>query len=139
VRFFKALIRKCFYTFFKACPLASSDLTTLWDKASIIAIMAVSGIGDAVMATPLIEAVHQKKPDCRLIVIASETTQSIFKNNPCISTRYVMSENNYSIIQYLKLIIALRREKVQFFFAAQPSNVIKCSITAALSGAKIRF
>jgi len=138
-RFFKSLLRKILYLCFKTHPLDDDNLKSLWKNTSHVAVMAVSGIGDSIMATPLINAIKQCKPNCHLIVISSEGTQSVFRNNPYIDTIYVMPNGHFSIMKYLKFVASLYSEGIEFLFAAQPSNVIKCSLSALLSSAKIRL
>jgi ADP-heptose:LPS heptosyltransferase len=139
VHLLKSFLQWIFYIFCKARSLNDQNMAMLWSKASRIAVMAASGIGDALMATPLIKAIKQCKPNGRLVVIASETTQSIFWNNRDVDKIYVMPSGNRSIIKYVKFVALLYCEKIEFLFAAQPANVIKCALTTILGGAKIRL
>ena len=113
----------------------------VWNNAKTIAVLCSSGIGDSLMATPLIEELKKRHPKIRLIVVSTETYAQVFERNPAIDCilKYSHTLKSGSFLEFIDFILRLRKERIDIFFAAQPSNTINHSIIAALSGAKLRL
>lgn len=132
---FKIFIRPLCRLLLSAKGLEKNKINDIWKSANTCCVVANSGIGDAIMATPLIMAIKKRRPDIRLILIASTTTQFIFKNHFEIDSLLVY--NHHNIPSFTKLIFKLRKMNIDVLLVAQPSNVISCALIAALGHAKL--
>jgi ADP-heptose:LPS heptosyltransferase len=108
----------------------------IWKNAKCICLIAASGIGDAVMATPLIEAIRAVKPKARLIIIASNTTQEIFKNNAAVSQVYI-EVLPHNIVGFIKLVRKLRDENIDALFSCLPSELMNLAFLTSTSRPKL--
>lgn len=115
------------------------EVQKTYNAARTVCVLCAAGIGDAIMATPLLAGIKRSKPEARLIVIATESTTPVFKNNPCVDRVLGYSSEQRPLPALLRLWVELRQEKIDLFFAAQPSNTIRRSLIAACSGAKLRL
>lgn len=94
-----------------------------------------AGIGDAVMATPMIEAIKKHNAKTRIMVISNNTNADVFKFNPSISKQIIYSDSQYSRLKSCCLILCT---KCDVFIGTQPSNTIIHSVFAFISLAKIK-
>lgn len=108
-----------------------------WRSARACCILAASGIGDALMATPLFEEMKRLRPSMKLIVAASNSTKQVFESNPLID-RLITYETG-GLKSILSMAARLRKERIGILFAAQPSNTVAHSVIAALSGARFKL
>lgn len=104
-----------------------------------VGVLCAAGIGDAIMATPLLAAIKRHKPAARVLVIGTESTIQVFKNNPCADRILNFSARPLAFLALLRLWVNLRKEKIDLYLAAQPANTIRHSLIAACSGAKLRL
>ncbi|MBK8910009.1 MAG: glycosyltransferase family 9 protein [Chlorobi bacterium] len=98
-----------------------------------IAVLCGAGIGDAVMATPIIEAIKLYDNNIEITVVANNLNAEIFKFNPYISRRIVYKKEPFSLI---KSYISILRIKCDVFIGSQPSNTIIHYLYAFFSFAK---
>ena len=133
----KKIIRSISYIFFKTKKMDKDQMKEIWRNAKVCCVLTASGIGDSIMATPLIEEIRKIKPEARLIIITSNATRQVFNTNPKVDVIY--NYNPQSILNFLIVILKLKFEKIDIFFAAQPSNTIKHSLISAFSGAKLKL
>lgn len=97
-----------------------------------------SGIGDAVMAIPLLKALHDHFPDAAVSVIANRPTQPLFKTLSFVRQIYCEDENR-SFIKYLRFVKIIRKEKFTLYIGAIPSNTIRMMLLPFLSGIPLRI
>lgn len=137
----KSLINFCikplFQFAFSPCKQSQYEMKSIWSEAKVCCIVANSGIGDAVMATPLVQQVKQLRPKMRLIVIASTATQYIFKDNAFIDELLIYRHNDSKT--FMGLLFQIFRKNIDVFLVAQPANIIKCALIAVFSRAKLRL
>lgn len=136
-RLAKVLIRKLVTLAFNSRVRDRQKLIETWQKARVIGVMCVAGIGDAVMATPLISEIRRCKPGAKVVVISTTTTSQIFKHNPDVNAICCYASRRKQIISYVRLLLKLRQEKIDVLFAAQPANTVRHSCIAAFSSAKL--
>ncbi|OFW52520.1 MAG: hypothetical protein A2163_08215 [Actinobacteria bacterium RBG_13_35_12] len=137
-RIAKRIIRLLASIFFRAKPMDKDQMKEIWKNAKVCCVLCASGIGDSVMATPLIKKIRYFKPEMKLIVIGTETTTQVFKTNPVVDV--IMKYNSeLSIVRFILFLLRLHHEKIDVLFAAQPANTIRHSLIAAFSGAKMRL
>jgi lipopolysaccharide heptosyltransferase II len=134
------IIKEIFRLLLKLQYLNVNPLTDekykIWENAKCICLFATAGIGDAVMATPLIEAIRTIKPEARIIIIALKTTQEVFCNNPAVSKVYLEAVPN-NIVTTIKLIHQLRDENIDVLFACLPSDLMKLSFLVSKARPKL--
>ena len=122
---------------FPAPPLSGDEVSHIWRSAQTCCVIASSGIGDAIMTTPLIEQLKKVKPGIHLTIVASHITRHIFVNNPAVDE--ILSFNPDKNLFYARLFRALISKKVDLLFAAQPSNTTYNAWVAWVLGAKLRL
>lgn len=113
------------------------NMREIWENAKTVAVLSASGIGDSLMATPLIEEIKRLKPKAKLIIISSDNTRQVFDKNPKVDV--IHSYNPESKFSFIIMLWKLKSEKIDIFFATQPSNTIKHSLISAFSGAKLKL
>lgn len=92
-----------------------------------------SGVGDAVMAIPLLKAVHNYFPDISISVIANRPTLPLFQTLAFIRNIYC-ADDYRSTIKYLLFAKMLRKEKFSVYIGTIPSNTIRMVLIPFLSG-----
>jgi heptosyltransferase-2 len=139
IKFGKKVIRSLTRFFFSANDLNKKEMIEVWKNSKTICVLSASGIGDSIMATPLIEEIKSCRPGSRLIVVSTVTCALVFERNPNVDLimRYTYGIQSFfsSVLQLLKL----RKEHIDVLFAAQPSNTIRHSLITAFSNAKLRL
>ncbi len=106
-----------------------------------ILIMDVHLIGDMIMLTPLVSAIHEKFPDARISLVAGPWAKTVFANFPEINTFYTIEVPwvKYDRIFYRywnvwKMIISLR--KSTWDIAIDVRGDIRHTLFLRLSGVK---
>lgn len=105
------LIRKIAYSDHKKRQTAGSVLVNV-----------SSGIGDAVMAEPLIRSVRTSLPTGIIGVLCSPPTEVIFRRHPSINVVFVLPTGLWARLQ---LIWAIRKQGFDIYIGALPSNTIR--------------
>ncbi|MBX7217333.1 MAG: glycosyltransferase family 9 protein [Candidatus Kapabacteria bacterium] len=101
-----------------------------------IAVLCGAGIGDAVMATPIIEAIKSYDSNIEITVIANNLNAEIFESNPHISRRIIYKKKSFSLIKSYISILCI---KYDVFIGSQPSNTITHNLYAFFSFAKYKI
>jgi len=103
-----------------------------------ILIVALSGIGDALMFTPALKLLRAKLPDAQIdVLVMIKGAQDILINNPNINNVYHFDFLQERIIKSLKYILSLRG-KYDTSINVYPSNRKEYNIISYLVGAKNR-
>ncbi len=97
-----------------------------------------SGVGDAVMAIPLLKSVHSNFPDAVISVISNRSTIPLFQTFTFINNIFC-ADDYRSVFKYIRLLKSLRSEKFQFYIGAIPSNTIRMILIPFLSGIPYRI
>lgn len=131
----RGLARSAARLLFGATATPPAELARRWQASTRIVIAALSGIGDSVMATPLMAALREAKPDADLVILARP------EFSPLISIRGariipLKLGDRPSLARALRTIRGLHAE---FLFAAQPFNTLKHSLLAIASGSGSRL
>lgn len=100
-----------------------------------IAILCGAGIGDAVMATPIIETIKLNNEKIKLTVICTSINADVFKYNPFVSNQIIYKKTFSSLLKTCCLLVY---NKIDVFIGSQPSNTIAHSLFAFFSCAKIK-
>jgi heptosyltransferase-2 len=138
-KFGKKVIRSLTRFFFSAKALNKDEMLEVWKNSKTICVLSASGIGDSIMATPLIEEIKRCRLGSRLIVVSTVTCALVFKGNPNIDLIMRYTYGIQYFFSFVLLLFKLRKEHINVLFAAQPSNTIRHSLITAFSNAKIRL
>lgn len=142
--FLKYFVRFFLYQFVRAQTHSEGKIREIWSKAKVCCVASASGIGDSLMATPMIEQIKRCKPEIKLIVVSIKRTTPVFVHNPNVD-KIIQYDHNFdsikfnSIIPFILMLLKIRRENIDIFLAAQPFNVIRHSLIAAFSKAKMKL
>lgn len=105
-----------------------------------IAVLCLPGIGDSLMATPMIRLLRAKYPKARIDLICMfGGVAYCFKNNSNITTIYTLSLYNAPLISGIFEILKLRKNKYDISVLAFPSYRREYHIVQFLLGAKRRI
>lgn len=136
IRIIKYFVRLVSCIFFRAKKLKTNEMREIWRRAKVCCIICDAGIGDSLMATPLIGAIKHRKPFVRLIVVGKENIVQVSNQNPNVDTIMKYSLKPHAL-SFIILLWRLRQEHIDVLIAAQPSNTILHSLIAACSRSKI--
>ncbi len=103
-----------------------------------ILIIALSGIGDALMFTPALKLLRNQMPDGQIdVLVMYKGSRDIYKNNPNLDNVYQFNFLKEGVITSLKYISQLRG-KYDTTINVYPSNRKEYNIISFLIGAKNR-
>ncbi len=123
--FFKQIIRVVFFFRTKNCQHLNTENAQWLINIS-------SGVGDAIMAIPLLKAVHNHFPAVSISVIANRSTLPIFKTFSFIRQIYC-ADDYRSVLKFFHFINILKKEKFNTYLGAIPSNTIRMMLIPFLS------
>ncbi|MCC7438558.1 MAG: glycosyltransferase family 9 protein [Armatimonadetes bacterium] len=123
------LIIKSFSIFFLRKHKISDDLY------SRVLVLCGAGIGDAIMATPIIRAIKKNNKKIKITIVSNNANVDVFKFNPYISKHIVYSNSYYS---RLKACLSVLCNRCDVFIGTQPSNTTLHAIFAFMSLAKTK-
>ena len=104
-----------------------------------ILIVALSGIGDALMFTPALKLLRAQLPDAQIdVLVMIKGAQDILINNPNINNVYHFDFLQEGIIKSLKYILSIRG-KYDASINVYPSNRKEYNIISYLVGARNRM
>jgi lipopolysaccharide heptosyltransferase II len=103
-----------------------------------ILLICLSGAGDVLMTTPAIEELRKKFPSAGIdyLVMQGKICSEILKNNPFLNKIIHFDFRKEGIINSLKFISKLRKEKYDFSISFYPQARYHYSIVSYLIGAK---
>ncbi len=95
-----------------------------------------SGIGDALMAEPLVRALKMAKPDMKVGMLASEPTAALFQNNSWVDHIFILKLSFYRIIS---LILQIHKRRYSLYIGAIPSNTLSQVFIPIIAGIPFRL
>jgi len=99
-----------------------------------IVIPIVAGIGNALMATPMIRAIKRAFPECRITILARiEAMAEVFRRMPEVDETLVTGKG---VAGVMEMIREARRRKADVYLVPFPSNRWQYSLLALTSRAK---
>lgn len=105
-----------------------------------ILILALPGIGDALMATPMLELLRRAKPDAEIhAVVMFTATREMFEGDPFVDKVHFHDFVSGAKGPGLKLINELRRIRFDVSINIYPQNRREYNLIALLVGAKRRI
>lgn len=105
-----------------------------------ILIIAVSGIGDAIMQTPTIELLSQKFPKAKIYAMVNPGSFEVFKNNPHIFRMILTPKMTGCMLRFGQLIeiVNLFFKRINLCILDDTMSGIKGRLIALVIGAKYR-
>ncbi|MBD3184484.1 hypothetical protein GF312_19530 [Candidatus Poribacteria bacterium] len=104
-----------------------------------IVILSIHGIGDAIMLTPMIQLLGEKRPGSKITVLTTlEGSKQIFESCPYISEIVKIDRSFNNIGHKLKLFVSLMRRKFDVCLTGFSSNFVD-NIFAGVIQAKYRI
>jgi len=82
-----------------------------------------AGIGDALMATPLVQALKTAYPYATIDLIVNRATASVFESSPAATRLWFL--NDSGLRHFFKLIVQLRRSRYDLYIGSIPSNTVR--------------
>lgn len=102
-------------------------------------ILCLPGVGDSLMATPMIRLLKENKKYTNIDVLCMfNGVKTVFKNNPYIRNIHQVSLYNGSNLQSLKALLKLRQLKYDLSILAYPAFRKEYHIIQFIIGAKLR-
>ncbi|MCS7170317.1 MAG: hypothetical protein NZ949_06795, partial [Candidatus Kapabacteria bacterium] len=132
----KALLRALLCRLAKAKPLTQEELQSRWRHARRALLLCGAGLGDALMATPLLLALQQSRPQKEIAVVASERAAAVFA--PFGIRLFQYREGILGILTLPWVLWRCWSFKADIFLGAQPANTLRHSLIAAVSRARFR-
>lgn len=132
----KALLRALLCRLAKTGPLTQEELRSRWRHARRVLLLCGAGLGDALMATPLLRALQQSHPQREIAVVASERAAAVFVPFHVRLFRYY--EGILGILTLPWVLWRCWSFKANVFLGAQPANTLRHSLIAAVSQARLR-
>jgi lipopolysaccharide heptosyltransferase II len=109
----------------------------LWKAADECLIISASGLGDALMATPLVSRIKEVRSAMRIRVVASQRTAAVFERDPDVDE--IITYRTGSWASLVRLLWKVKRKRRCVLLAAQPSNTVSQSLIVLVSGAGLRL
>ena len=74
-----------------------------------ILVIQTASIGDVILATPVLEKLHQYFPDAQLDLLVKKGMESLFKNHPFLNKVVIWDKKTNSYLNYIKIFREVRR------------------------------
>jgi len=105
-----------------------------------ILLLAFPGIGDALLASPMIELLRQAKPDAEIhAFVMFSSTREMYEADPFIDKVHHFDFLNRSKAEAMKFVRALRRERFDISINIYPQNRREYNSISFIIGAKKRL
>lgn len=86
-------------------------------------INALSGIGDALMFTPALKLLKERRPDLQVDLLAMfESVKQIFKHNPYVNEVFFIDFLHQSKIKSIREVLQIRKRRYDYSINVYPSN-----------------
>ncbi len=105
-----------------------------------ILVIALPGIGDGLLSTPMIEILRRERPDAEIhALVMFAATREMFEHDPCIDKVHFYDFISDSKVGALKLLYKLRSEIFDISINIYPQNRREYNGIALAIGARIRL
>jgi ADP-heptose:LPS heptosyltransferase len=96
-------------------------------------------IGDVILATPILEALHQNYKDAEIDIVVRKGSESLFKGHPFIKRAFVWNKSQSKYRNLFFLLIAIRRQKYDLVINCQRFAASGFLTAFSKAGIKIGF
>lgn len=105
-----------------------------------ILIISLAGIGDTLIATPLIRELRENYPDATIDALVKEAgARDLLERNPNVNRVFHKDLLQCGAWERMRFVWSLRRERYQLSINTHPQSRIHYRIAAWLAGAKVRI
>ena len=105
-----------------------------------ILLIALPGIGDALLATPMIELLRRAKPDAEIhALVMFSATKEMFEHDPCIDYVHFHDFLNNTKTSALAFLLSVRGLKFDISISTYPQNRREYNLIGLFLGAKKRY
>ncbi|MFN5460890.1 MAG: glycosyltransferase family 9 protein [Bacteroidota bacterium] len=101
-----------------------------------ILVIQTAFIGDAVLATALVEKLHQKYSEARIYFLVRKGNESLFENHPFIAETLVWNKQEGKYISLIRLLKRIR--SIKFDLVVNAHRFSSSGFLTVFSGAKIK-
>ncbi len=109
-------------------------------KKNKILYFCLPGIGDAIMMTPALKALRDSNPDAEISVLTMyRSVHQMMQSLECVDVSYLWDFFDESLIDSLKFVYQLRKNKFDATIMGFPANRREYSILSLLIGGKKRL
>ncbi|MEZ4907997.1 MAG: glycosyltransferase family 9 protein [Saprospiraceae bacterium] len=99
-----------------------------------ILVIQTAFIGDVILATSIIESLHQNSPDSKIDFLLRKGNESLLKNHPHLNKILIFDKKNGKYRNLINLIIDIRKNKYDLVINIQ--RFFTTGLITALSGSK---
>lgn len=99
-------------------------------------VIQTASIGDVILATAVIEKLHQFYPEARIDILVKKGNQDLFNNHPFINEVITWNKTTQKIINFLWILHDIRKNRYDVVINIQ--RFLSTGILTAFSGAGIR-
>lgn len=105
-----------------------------------ILVISLAGIGDALIATPLIRELRENFPEATIDALVKEAgARDFLERNPCVNRVFYKNLWQCGTLERLRFLWSLRRERYQLSINTHPQSRIHYRGAAWLAGAEVRI
>jgi ADP-heptose:LPS heptosyltransferase len=105
-----------------------------------ILVISLAGIGDTLIATPLIHELRTNFPDATIDVLTKEAGgRDLLESNPCVNRVIYKNLMQCGTLETLRFLWSLRRERYQLSVNTHPQSRIHYRAAAFIVGAQVRI
>jgi len=101
------------------------------------AVICSAGIGDALMATPLIYNVYRESGNRKIDLISYSRVKEIFRFNKYVGNVFLFDKNK--VIESARFFLKIRKAKYDLIFCAQPANTLFDAVLSSSSRFNIKI
>jgi heptosyltransferase II len=99
-----------------------------------VLIIQTASIGDVILVTPVIEAVHQHDPDIRIDLLVKQGMENLFRNHPFLNKILLWNKADRKYRNLFRLIINIRKQQYDAVINVQ--RFFSSGLVTMFSGAK---
>ena len=100
-----------------------------------ILIIQTAFIGDVILSTPIIEALHSISETTSIDILVRKGNEGLLKNHPKLNKIWTWDKKNNKVLNQIKLIISIRKEKYDLVINLQ--RFLSSGLFTIFSGAKV--
>lgn len=105
-----------------------------------ILLIALPGIGDALLATPMIELLRKAKPNAEIhALVMFAATKEMFEHDPCIDQVHFHDFLNNTKTSAIAFLLSVRGHKFDVSISTYPQNRREYNLISLFLGAKKRY
>jgi ADP-heptose:LPS heptosyltransferase len=105
-----------------------------------ILVISLAGIGDSLIATPLIRELRENFPDAVIDVLVKEAgARDFLERNPNVNRVFYKNLWTCGLFERVRFLLSLRRERYQLSINVHPQSRIHYRVGAFLAGAQVRI